>query len=658
VIQRFLLAALSCLLLELAASAAAGLFAPGTESLLMVGCALGLLLAATWYGRASWLAAVAALVTVGWAALAAHVWTASRGGGTAMLFLHQTPVQPVDGTAMFVLAATCTGLAALSGWMLFHAREPWPVAALLGSCILLRADVSADFAQRFPIFAFGILCLVAISLAGRARIGGRLAIASLLAALAIAVAWQLPTSIPTWSQSFVDPIRGLAAHTVPVSGQTALDLTGSFHPSNREVMSISLDRRVAHPYWWTGVFDRYDGQSWQMTGYQIRRVPPGRPILPPPSGAPESVLAGIHVSERTSALVFPGSPASASVPALVLTHPFDGQPLQVLASQSLNAGEIYQTRGVVTAPAAGSALAAPAPGNAYLQLPRVPSRVRSLALAVARHGSTVDQVLRIRDYLISGRFTYSTATGSLPGHDAADYFLFESHAGYCNQFATTMAVLLREVGIPSRLVTGFVTGTFESDRYLVREKDAHSWVEAYLPNRGWVDFEPTPGFALDPQMTVRGSGRPATQPRRVTRPIVSPPVAAPTPAPVARVPVTAPVPRHAGTDRSPLWIALGVALLVVLLIIVLRRPRSARAVYARMARSPFVSRRPRTGETPNEFSERAFRRPAARAQARIITELYVRERYGGRPPEAAAARAARHAWRILRLRRAAPWIRP
>ena len=77
-----------------------------------------------------------------------------------------------------------------------------------------------------------------------------------------------------------------------------------------------------------------------------------------------------------------------------------------------------------------------------------------------------------------------------------EHFLFDSKRGHCEFFSTTMALMLREIGIPSRNVTGFVGGTYNrfGRYYAVREGDAHSWVEAYLddPIRGWVTFDPTP----------------------------------------------------------------------------------------------------------------------------------------------------------------------
>jgi protein-glutamine gamma-glutamyltransferase len=78
--------------------------------------------------------------------------------------------------------------------------------------------------------------------------------------------------------------------------------------------------------------------------------------------------------------------------------------------------------------------------------------------------------------------------------DPIAYFLFERKAGHCEYFASTMAVLLREVGVPTRVVTGFRGGEWNdlTGNFIIRAKDAHSWVEVYFPGLGWYSFDPTP----------------------------------------------------------------------------------------------------------------------------------------------------------------------
>lgn len=85
-----------------------------------------------------------------------------------------------------------------------------------------------------------------------------------------------------------------------------------------------------------------------------------------------------------------------------------------------------------------------------------------------------------------------------PDRDAVDWFLSNSREGYCDYFASAMAVMARSLGIPSRVVSGYSTGTLDPacGTYEVRQENAHSWPELFFPAYGWVRFEPTPSLVL------------------------------------------------------------------------------------------------------------------------------------------------------------------
>ena len=139
----------------------------------------------------------------------------------------------------------------------------------------------------------------------------------------------------------------------------------------------------------------------------------------------------------------------------------------------------------------------------YTQLPdTLPTRVKDLAVEItAGHTNRYDQAKAVEQYLRSGRFQYNTKNVLTPSEqdDYVDQFLFESMKGYCDNFSTSMVVLLRSLGIPARWVKGFTEGDFVGisgnlRQFEVKNDHAHSWVEVYFPNVGWVSFEPTPGF--------------------------------------------------------------------------------------------------------------------------------------------------------------------
>jgi hypothetical protein len=100
----------------------------------------------------------------------------------------------------------------------------------------------------------------------------------------------------------------------------------------------------------------------------------------------------------------------------------------------------------------------------------------------------------VERYLEDG-FTYSEAPPT--GSRTLDGFLFDTKSGFCQHYSGAMALLLRMAGIPARVATGFAPGSYDrkAKEYVVRDLDAHSWVEAFFPHIGWVTFDPTPPAA-------------------------------------------------------------------------------------------------------------------------------------------------------------------
>jgi len=130
----------------------------------------------------------------------------------------------------------------------------------------------------------------------------------------------------------------------------------------------------------------------------------------------------------------------------------------------------------------------------YLQLPRLDGRVISLAKQItASADNNYDKAAAVERYLRTS-FGYTLQLPRTVPRDPVANFLFERKQGHCEYFASAMAIMLRTLGIPSRVVNGFRTGEFNdlSSQYLVRASNAHSWVEAYFPGYGWISFDPTP----------------------------------------------------------------------------------------------------------------------------------------------------------------------
>jgi transglutaminase-like putative cysteine protease len=127
----------------------------------------------------------------------------------------------------------------------------------------------------------------------------------------------------------------------------------------------------------------------------------------------------------------------------------------------------------------------------------LPTRVTALGRELARTAPTRYDTVRAVERYLRGHATYRLDS-RVPraGEDAVDAFLFTDRTGFCEQFAAAEVVLLRSAGIPARLVTGFSGGAAAGDRRVLREADAHAWVEVWFPRVGWVPSDPTAGAVL------------------------------------------------------------------------------------------------------------------------------------------------------------------
>jgi transglutaminase-like putative cysteine protease len=270
-------------------------------------------------------------------------------------------------------------------------------------------------------------------------------------------------------------------------------------------------------------FDSYDGRAWGRSlnndrrpadhatesndTYPIFRYPdPARdrrvtfdlePIDPPVIFLPPRTV-GIHLRPQNQPLL--GD-------TLVLQRGPEGE-LRYLGADAR--GLRYDAYVANEHEIIGEALAA-ADRPRYLTLPAgIPLRIGMLAHSWADEQPT--DILRARalEEHLRKDFHYDINSPSGGTPQPLDHFLFESKRGHCEFFSTAMAIMLREIGIPSRNVTGFVGGTYNrfGHYYAVREGDAHSWVEAYIedPLRGgWQTFDPTPPAGAQPLEDTTGA---------------------------------------------------------------------------------------------------------------------------------------------------------
>ena len=135
----------------------------------------------------------------------------------------------------------------------------------------------------------------------------------------------------------------------------------------------------------------------------------------------------------------------------------------------------------------------------------------ALASAVTAHDTTTYDKVQSLIHWIGAHTHYSENIPPLPaGADTVDEFLFGNRTGFCEQISTSLAVMLRSLGIPAREAVGYVPGGFDpiTDLYQVHANDAHAWVQVWFPGYGWQDFDPTAAVPLSrPQPRRDGPAR-------------------------------------------------------------------------------------------------------------------------------------------------------
>ncbi|MHB8571932.1 MAG: DUF3488 and transglutaminase-like domain-containing protein [Candidatus Dormibacteria bacterium] len=403
------------------------------------------------------------------------------------------------------------------------------------------------------------------------------------------------------------------------------------------------------------VLTSWDGARWTVDVNRLSEIPvPSGGDLYGPDGL-DRIAQRVEVSAVAGgpAVAFtPSGPTSVSNPVLELLHPtggLSGQEPEMLSFA--NGGRIRggisvlrptfgsvpfveqlprpRTYTVGAAPSAASVdelRAAPRALPAWVTVPApdsagaVPALARCIVTGAGTCGApgvpggltapAYDQARAIEAWLRSTPFQYDLNAPAPPaGVDPLQFFLFESHRGYCEYFASSMGVMVRSLGIPVRVVNGFGPGQFDgqSGQWVVRQYDAHTWVEVYFTNYGWIPFEPTPDPHFPPidrlqhQPSPAGPATPAPTVPRGSRPRPE----------VGTDPGTAPAPSWLVVVRrySPgPWAGLGLAPPVALVVALLAwwwRPRDVRGAWRRLTWAGRRSGLPlKAAETPAEYSHR------------------------------------------------------
>ncbi len=358
------------------------------------------------------------------------------------------------------------------------------------------------------------------------NIATSLAIASPILVLCILVgAVAIFFLLPRVSAGYLSAYAPGGEISTGFSDQVELGRIGEIQQSSSVVMHIQIDgdERGSFDLKWRGVtLSKFDGRNWSNSRGQRPLSPQqdGRFALPSLPRDGQSRDDQDESSRRVHYRVLM-EPVGMNIFFLAATpESLEGNYRRVAVDDSGAVFNLdlerpvsrYQATSDIAQPGARELRTA---GSAYPSsldpgYSRLPSsidpRIQRLAEQItAAANNNYDRALAIETYLRS-HFQYTLQMPRTVPHDPLANFLFERKQGHCEYFASSMAVMLRSLGIPTRLVNGFRTGEFNdlTSQYVVRASNAHSWVEVFFPGYGWIAFDPTPGGSI---MLRTGWGR-------------------------------------------------------------------------------------------------------------------------------------------------------
>jgi len=339
---------------------------------------------------------------------------------------------------------------------------------------------------------------------GLRRFHPRLALLTTLVTLGIlAITAGLFFLLPRTADAAFARLRARGIFLPGFSDQVTLGEIGEIKSTSSTVMHVRIFSRNVPPglKWRGAALTQFDGRKWSNpnAAEEAIAVENGHADLQPGPWHPgrrlnyQVVLNAVN----TNVLFFAGTPEKLDLrQQYVYRNPNGGYRL----GRDPPPGFSYDAYSLLEEPPESSPPADPTPElpgeirDRYLQLPKLDSRIAALARDMAgRADSDVQRARAIERRLRTG-YGY---TLELPDRELADPladFLFTRKKGYCEYFASAMTILLRTMGIPARLATGFQNGEYNplTELWMVRAADAHTWVEAWIPGRGWTTFDPTP----------------------------------------------------------------------------------------------------------------------------------------------------------------------
>src|SRR6202165_856304 len=347
----------------------------------------------------------------------------------------------------------------------------------------------------------------------RSMVYGLLAIAPALMLMILAGSFLIFFLLPRISSHYLSAYTPTSDVSTGFTDRVQLGRIGQIQQSSAVVMHIEIqnDLQGGYDLKWRGVaLSNFDGRTWSNS-YEQTQIRPAvdgsyrlAPLVDPRS---EAAPAGRPIRYRvlmepigTNVFFLAERPQSLTGNFRQVSTDAGGAVYDLDTERPINRYEAESQLAEIDSDELRLAMnTAPGGMEQYLTMLQ-PLDIRSSNLSkeiAASAPSNYDKAAAVEQYL-STHFRYTLELPRSLPQDPLANFLFERKKGHCEYFASSMAVMLRSLHIPSRIVTGFRGGEFNdlTGQYVVRASDAHSWVEAYFPGSGWISFDPTPAGSV------------------------------------------------------------------------------------------------------------------------------------------------------------------
>lgn len=319
--------------------------------------------------------------------------------------------------------------------------------------------------------------------------------------------------LPRISVGILQKSRGEGLKTTGFSEQVDLGMIGSVKEDPQIVMRVELPDQPASGksrlYLRGLAFDHYNGRSWSSGSRNRRSLGLSADgTFAVRSGGSRAALSeplrqDILLEALDTSVLF-AAPFAEYVSGEFIGMQVDGMAglhLTYPSSSRIRYSVISRERQIMTDEQVVPELDySSSIRDRYLQLPEASDQVAELAHRVTDRAATPYEKISAVLRHLSSNYHYSLDADTTTSSRPIDDFLFTRKTGYCEHYATAMVLMLRSIGIPARLVTGFLATEWNDfgGYYTVRQRDAHAWVEVYYPHSGWITMDPTPAGALTP----------------------------------------------------------------------------------------------------------------------------------------------------------------